>query len=150
MLKKPKTRFCRECGQAYKMGERFCSKCGKKLHSMAIGQRKTRKNWIWIWGSIVVVAFLITAMVSGMSTNKEKSVNRAHNLALIGGIVSEFDCSCGQCEKTLKNCDCPTARETQNYISKAVDKGKYSRKKIIKMVSQRYGHSRRDNDVNGG
>ena len=150
MVKKPKTRFCRGCRQAYKIGDRFCSKCGKRIHSKAIGQRKTRKNWIWIAGAAVVVAILITVVVSGMDSNKQKAVNRAHNAAQIANIASAFDCPCGQCDKTLKECSCPTARQTYSYISKAVDKGKYSRKKIIKMMSQRYGHSRRDSDVNGG
>jgi hypothetical protein len=45
-----------------------------------------------------------------------------------------------KCEKTLGNCDCPTAKEIYAYISKAVGKEKYSRKEIIEMVNQRYGH----------
>lgn len=101
---------------------------------------RKQQNWLWITGSVVAVAVLITVVVAGMSSNQQKSVNRAHNTAQIAGIAAEFDCSCGSCDKTLQNCDCPTAKDMYGYITKNVEKGKYSRLEIIRMVNDRYGY----------
>ena len=92
-------------------------------------------------GGGLVVAILTACIVSGMNANAEKkAVDRPHNIAHIKSIVAAFDCSCGDCEKTLKDCECPTAEETNRYISKLVGKEKYSRKEIVSMVNQRYGY----------
>jgi hypothetical protein len=121
--------------------ERFCSNCGKTLSKKPIQPRKSR-NLIVIAGAAFGVAILIAAIAWAVNKNNQNAVNRAHDIAQIEGIVFEFDCSCGQCDKTLKNCDCPTAKETHRYLSKAVGKEKYSRKEIIDMVNQRYGYLR--------
>jgi hypothetical protein len=86
------------------------------------------------------MAFVVTVVVSGMGTNAQKDVNRAYNTAQIASVAIEFDCSCGNCDKTLPNCDCPTAKDTYAYITKKVEKAKYSRLEVIRMVNDRYGH----------
>jgi hypothetical protein len=92
-------------------------------------------------GGGLVVAILMAGIVLGMNANAEKkAANRPHNIALIKSIVAAFDCSCGECKKTLKDCECPTAEETNRYISKLVGKEKYSRKEIASKVNQRYGY----------
>lgn len=84
-----------------------------------------------------------------MRDGRRQAINTAHNTALIANIVSAFDCSCGQCDKTLESCDCPTAVQTNEYISKAVGKGTYSRKEVIEMVNRRYGHLRDETLLEG-
>jgi cytochrome c-type biogenesis protein CcmH/NrfF len=98
------------------------------------------QNWIWVTGLTIVIALVITVMVSGMGTNGQRNVNHAHNTAQIASVAAEFDCSCGNCDKTLQNCDCPTARDTFAYITQEVEKAKYSRLEVIRMVNDRYGH----------
>lgn len=143
MVKKKTKKFCPKCGNSILAGEKYCSGCGRKIYEK--GKRREKgPNWVWIGGIVITGAILVTVVVLGIGPNKKESINRAHNTAQISSIVSEFDCSCGQCEKTLSNCDCPTAKETYAYISKAVGKEKYSHKEIIEMVKQRYGHFRGD------
>jgi cytochrome c-type biogenesis protein CcmH/NrfF len=93
---------------------------------------------------------LISVVVSGISSNKQKAVNVAHNNSQIQSVVSAFDCSCGQCDKTLANCDCPTAKDTTEYIAKLVGAEKYSPKEVISKVNERYGHLISDSGVKGG
>jgi predicted nucleic acid-binding Zn ribbon protein len=139
MAKRTKRNFCPECGTAIRGRENFCSNCGNKTSKRRIGATKSR-NWKWIAISVVAVVALITVVVAGKRSNEQKAVNVAHNTAQIGSIVSAFDCSCGQCDKTLANCDCPTAKDTIGYIGKLVGGGKYSRKEVVSMVNERYGH----------
>jgi predicted nucleic acid-binding Zn ribbon protein len=148
MAKQRKGNFCPKCGNAMRARENFCSNCGNKTSNRRGGARKTH-NWKWIAVTVVAIAALITVVVSGMSSNKQKSVNLAHNTAQIAGIVSAFDCSCGQCDKTLANCDCPTAQDTTGYISKLVGAEKYTRKEVVTMVNERYGHLIKDSEATG-
>ncbi len=148
MTNAKKRNFCPKCGHAIKTGGGFCSNCGSKTSNKRTGSRKTR-NRLWIGGIVVAVVILITVIASGITSNKQKAVIRAHNTAQMASIASAFDCSCAQCDKTLANCDCPTAEETMGYIAKAVDKEKYSRKEIIKMVNTRYGYLRSDSGPKG-
>jgi predicted nucleic acid-binding Zn ribbon protein len=149
MAKRTKRNFCPKCGTAVRTRENFCSNCGNKTSNRRGGARKTH-NWKWIAITVVALAALITVVVSGMSSNNQKSVNLAHNTAQIGSIVSAFDCSCGQCDKTLANCDCPTAKDTTEYVAQLVGEEKYSRKEIISKVNERYGHLISDSGVKGG
>ena len=149
MAKRTKKNFCSKCGNAIRARESFCSNCGNKTSNRRGGARKTH-NWKWIAITVVALAALITVVVSGMSSNNQKSVNLAHNTAQIGSVVSAFDCSCGQCDKTLANCDCPTAKDTTEYIAKLVGEEKYSRKEVISKVNERYGHLISDSVVKGG
>jgi hypothetical protein len=95
------------------------------------------------------LAFLITVVVSGMSANEQKSVKRSHKTAQITNIAAKFDCSCGQCDKTLKNCDCPTAKDTFAYIGQQLEKDIYSRLEIIRMVDDRFGFLKNKSILNG-
>jgi predicted nucleic acid-binding Zn ribbon protein len=149
MAKRIKRNFCPKCGTAVRTRENFCSNCGNKTSNKRGGARKTL-NWKWIAITVVALAALITVVVSGMNSNNQKSVNLAHNTAQIGSVVSAFDCSCGQCDKTLANCDCPTAKDTTEYIAKLVGEEKYSRKQVISKVNERYGHLISDSGVKGG
>ena len=140
MTKKKRMKFCPKCGKAIKSRGNFCSKCGSKISKRAVAGARIGQNWVWITVSVIAVAVLITVVVAGMNSNKRKVVNRTYKSSQIAGIVSAFDCSCGNCDKTLANCDCPTAKETNKYISKRVAKNKYSRREIIEMVNNKYGH----------
>jgi anti-sigma-K factor RskA len=149
MAKRTKRNFCSKCGTAVRTREKFCSNCGNKTSNRRGGARKTH-NWKWIATTVVAVAALISVVVSGISSNKQKSVNVAHNNSQIQSVVAAFDCSCGQCEKTLANCDCPTAKDTTEYIAKLVGEEKYSRKEVISKVNERYGHLISNSGVKGG
>jgi predicted nucleic acid-binding Zn ribbon protein len=149
MAKQTKRNFCPKCGTAIRARENFCSNCGNKTSNRRGGARKTH-NWKWIAITVVALAALIAVVVSGMSSNNQKTVNLAHNTAQIGSIVSAFDCSCGQCDKTLANCDCPTAKDTTEYVAKLVGEEKYSRKEVISKVNERYGHLISASGVKGG
>jgi hypothetical protein len=140
MTKKNRKKFCPKCGKVIKSREKFCSRCGNKISNGAIAGARIGQNWVWITVSVVAVAVLITVVVAGMNSNKQKAVDRTYNSPQIASIVSAFDCSCGNCDKTLADCDCPTAKETNEYISERVAKNKYSRREIIEMVNNKYGH----------
>ncbi|MBW1698958.1 MAG: cytochrome c-type biogenesis protein CcmH [Deltaproteobacteria bacterium] len=142
MGNKKKRKFCPQCGNAMRASDQYCGACGLKAAQDSGIRPKIKKNqnWIWITASVAAAAVLITIVVSGMISGKEKAIYSAHNTAQIQSIISAFDCSCGQCDKTLKDCDCPTAKEMNEYIAKAVAREKYSRKEIIRMVNDRYGH----------
>lgn len=144
-----KRNFCPKCGTVIKGSDNFCSKCGNKISNKRTGARRSL-DWKWISIAVVVVAALIAFVVSGISSNKQKSVNLSHNNAQIRSIVAAFDCSCGQCDRTLANCDCPTANDTKKYISRLIDNGKYSRKEVIQIVKKRYGHLRSGSNLQGG
>lgn len=149
MTTRKKRNFCPKCGTAIRGSDKFCSKCGNKISNKKTGASRSL-NWKWISIAVVVVAALIAFVVSGISSNKQKSVNLAHNDVQIRSIVAAFDCSCGQCDRTLANCDCPTAKDTKNYISRLIDNEKYSRKEIVQRVNKRYGHLRSNSNVKGG
>ena len=142
MAKQEKSKFCAHCGKPLKTGDRLCASCenqvSNKFHKPARSSKL--QNWIWVTGLAVVMAFAIAVMVSGMGTNGQENVNRAHNTAQIASVAAEFDCSCGKCDKTLQNCDCPTAKDTVAYITQEIEKAKYSRLEVIRMVDDRYGH----------
>lgn len=142
MAKHQKNKFCSDCGKAVSAGDHFCASCGNKISNKPNKTIKARKqqNWLWITASAVAMAFLISIVVFNLKSNEKKSVNRAHNTSQIASIASEFDCSCGSCDKVLRDCDCPTAQDTLAYISQKVGKEKYSRLEIIKMVNERFGY----------
>lgn len=142
MAKRMKKKFCPKCGDPVQTGALFCPKCGKKISSRRVPVKKSR-NPLWLAGSAAAIAaILITVVVFGMDSYKQRAVNRAHNASQIASIIGAFNCSCGQCDKTLRACDCPTAIETQSYISKLVKGENFSRKEIIERVNERYGHLR--------
>ncbi len=145
---KRKKNFCPKCGTAVRANENFCSNCGNNMSRKRAGARRT-SNWKWIALSVVVVAALITVVIAGKRSNQHKAVNVAHNNAQIQSIVSAFDCSCGQCDLALDNCDCPTAKDTIEYISTLVGDGKYSRKEVLNMVNERYGFLKSDSASKG-
>ena len=64
------------------------------------------------------------------------NIGPRHDLKLSASL---FDCNCGTCDKTLADCDCPTAIEENKYIEDAVATAQYTRKEIIEMVARRYG-----------
>lgn len=142
MAKRKKNIFCPNCGSAVRAADSFCASCGNKRSGKINRPRKDRKrpNWMWITGLVLVAAFTAGFIVAGMSGKEQPEVNRAHNTALIAAVASEFDCSCGNCDKTLQNCDCPTAKDTFAYISQKIRNGAYSRLEVIKMVNDRYGY----------
>lgn len=139
MKKQKKLNFCPKCGKGLNVHDLFCSKCGNKLSGISIGTGISR-NWKWVTVTAVAVAGLVTAVVFATSSNKSSALNRAYNPPQVVSIASAFDCSCGQCDKELIDCDCPTAKETNQYIADALIKDKYSRSQIIEMVKNRYGH----------
>lgn len=132
-------RFCPKCGTGINPGDKYCSDCGRKLNDKRLKGGKN-PNRIYIGGTVVAVLILVTVIVLLIGVNKKTSVNRAYNTAQIGSVAAAFDCSCGQCDKKLVDCDCPTAKETYAFISDAVGKSRYSRNEIIEMVNRRYGH----------
>ena len=67
-------------------------------------------------------------------------VSQIYTSPEVVSIAAAFNCSCGQCDKKLLDCDCPTARETNQYIADNLAKEKYSRRQVIEMVNNRYGH----------
>lgn len=145
MAKRKKNVYCPNCGNAVRGADAFCPACGSKISSKLNRPQKSnsRQNRIWIIGLVLVVAFIGGFVVAGMSGNKQSrpsDVNRAHDGALIASVVAEFDCSCGTCDKTLQNCDCPTAKDTYAYITRQIEKETYSRLEVIRMVNERYGH----------
>lgn len=142
MEKRKERKFCPKCGHVIRPGDQFCSTCGEKLRYEAAGKPRTNrnKNWILVAASVFIAAALIALVVSGGNWGKEKPVYSARNTAEIQSVVSVFGCSCGQCDKTLAECDCPTAREMRDYIAKAVVEGNHTRKEIIQMENDRYGH----------
>jgi hypothetical protein len=79
MAKRTKRNFCPKCGSAVKGRENFCSNCGSKVSGKRVGARKSH-NWKWIATTVVAIAALITVVVSGISSNKQKAVNVAHNI----------------------------------------------------------------------
>ena len=145
MAKRKKSVFCPNCGNAVRAADTFCSACGNKISSKLNRPQKsnTRQNWIWIIGLVLVVAFIGGFVVAGMGGNKQNrrtDINQSHDNALIASVAAEFDCSCGTCDKTLQNCDCPTAKDTYAYIAQQIEKETYSRLEVIRMVNERYGH----------
>jgi predicted amidophosphoribosyltransferase len=151
MAKQKKNRFCSSCGKSLRAADRFCSACGSKatLKSNRLLKSNIKQNWIWITGAVAVLALVITIIVSGMTLNEQKPVNFGRNNAQIASIAAEFDCSCGNCDKTLQNCDCPTAKETFEYINKQLNKEQYSRLEIIKKVNDRYGYLKNKSVLGG-
>ncbi|MBW1999682.1 MAG: cytochrome c-type biogenesis protein CcmH, partial [Deltaproteobacteria bacterium] len=142
MAKKRRNRFCPGCRELLEPSDRFCPNCGRRIPGekrRQIAQPQKGNNWKWVAITSVGVAILVVVIFSGISKNKEKRIYAAHNTAQIASIVSEFDCSCGQCDKTLATCDCPTAKDTYAYISDLVNRGKFSRKEVLQMVNRRYG-----------
>ena len=131
--------FCPKCGQALNSNNRFCSKCGNKLSDISMGGG-TGRNWKWLAVSTVAVAAVVIAVVIAKSSNKPATSGRLYNSPQVASIAAAFNCSCGQCDKKLLDCDCPTARETDQYIADALAKGKHARREIIEMVNKRYGH----------
>ncbi|MBW2064710.1 MAG: cytochrome c-type biogenesis protein CcmH [Deltaproteobacteria bacterium] len=143
MAKKRQSKFCPGCGELIEPGDKFCPQCGRRIPGEKrrhIAQQRKGTNWKWVAIVSMGVAILVVVIFSGVNKNKEKKIYAAHNTAQIASIVSQFDCSCGQCDKILATCDCPTAQDTYAYISDLVNGGKYSRKEVIQMVNRRYGH----------
>lgn len=136
---KQKINFCPKCGKALKAHDQFCSKCGNKLSNISIGAGIGR-NWKWLTISMVALVAVATAVVFARTSNRSSEVSRIFNSPEVISIAAAFNCSCGQCDKKLLDCDCPTAKETQKYITEALVKNKYTRRHIIEMVNNRYGH----------
>jgi predicted nucleic acid-binding Zn ribbon protein len=136
---KQKINFCPKCGKALKAHDQFCSKCGNKLSNISLGAGIGR-NWKWLTVSMVALAVVITAVVFAKTSNKSSAVRQIYNSPEVVSIAAAFNCSCGQCDKKLLDCDCPTANETHQYIAENLAKEKYSRRQIIEMVNNRYGH----------
>lgn len=139
MKTQKKINFCPKCGKALKATDQFCSKCGNKLSNISIGAGIGR-NWKWLTISAVAVAAVVTAVVFARTSNNSSAVSPVYNSPQVVSIAAAFNCSCGQCDKKLLDCDCPTARETNRYIADALVKNNYSRRQIIEMVNKRYGH----------
>jgi len=148
MKKQNKLNFCPRCGKALKGNGHFCPTCGNKLSTISSG-KGMGQNWKWVAVSAVAVVAIVTAVVFARSSNKQSSASRAYNSTQIASIVAAFGCSCGQCYKKLADCDCPTAKETNQYIADALAKDKYSRRQIIEMVNNRYGHLINANELKG-
>ncbi len=144
MSEKNQNRFCPHCGHSKQPQARFCPRCGRRAD-----RRGPKAVWVWIGGGALLGVLVTFFVVSGMRDRGRQAVSASHNTALIANIVSAFDCSCGQCEKTLESCDCPTAVQTNEYIAQVVDKGRYSRKEIIQMVNKRYGYLRDTTSLEG-
>jgi predicted nucleic acid-binding Zn ribbon protein len=145
MAKRKRSVFCPNCGNTVKGADTFCSACGNNISKKLNRPQKSnrRQNWVWIIGLVLVVAFIggfVAAGLSGNKQNVQSDVNRAHDTALVASVAAEFDCSCGNCDKKLQNCDCPTAKDTYFYITQQIDKETYSRLEVIRMVNDRYGH----------
>lgn len=136
---KQKINFCPKCGKALKAHDLFCSKCGNKLSNISIGAGIGR-NWKWLTVSMVALAVVVTAVVFARTSNKSSAVSQIYTSPEVVSIAAAFNCSCGQCDKKLLDCDCPTARETNQYIADNLAKEKYSRRQVIEMVNNRYGH----------
>ena len=100
----------------------------------------TGRNWKWLAVSTVAAAAVVIAVVVAKSSNKPATSGRLYNSPQVTSIAAAFNCSCGQCDKKLLDCDCPTARETDQYIADALAKGNHTRREIIEMVNKRYGH----------
>jgi hypothetical protein len=151
MAKHKKNKFCSKCGKPLKAVDRFCAVCGSKASNKfkRLMQSNKKQNWILITGTAVVSAFVIAIIVSGTTSNEKKSLTFYRNNDQIAGIAAEFDCSCGDCDKTLQNCECPTARETFEFIAGQINKDQYSRLEIIKIVDDRYGHLKNKNILDG-
>lgn len=144
MGRKKQNRFCPRCGEPVEINDNFCANCGRKITAKKHRRRDQPagkgKNWKLI--TVITVGVLIIGGVifSGVKRKKERKIYAAHNTGQIVSIVSQFDCSCGRCDKTLAECDCPTAKDTQAYIRELVNQGKYSRKEILQMVNKKYGY----------
>ncbi len=151
MAKHKKNRFCSKCGKSMRATDLFCPACGNRAShkSRKVLKSNKRQNWILITGALIGLAFVITIVVSGITSREQKPAAIDRNNALIAGIAAEFDCSCGKCEKELKICDCPTAQQTFEYIGKQINKGQYSRLEIIRNVNDRYGYLK-DKSILGG
>lgn len=139
MKHQKKINFCPKCGQALKANDQFCSKCGNKFSNISMGGR-TGRTWKWLAVSTVAVAAVVTAVVIAKSSNKPDTIGRRYYSPQVTSIAAAFNCSCGQCDKKLLDCDCPTARETNQYIADALAKGNHSRRQVLEEVNKRYGH----------
>ena len=148
MRKQKKINFCPRCGKDLKDHDQFCSKCGNKLSNISIGTGIGR-NWKWATVSMVALAAVVTAVVFARTSNRSNEVSRFYNSPEVISIAAAFNCSCGQCDKKLLDCDCPTAKETHQYIADSVVKEKYSRHQIIEMVNNRYGHLLNPKELQG-
>ena len=151
MAKHKKDKFCSKCGKPLRAADRICAACGSKASNKFKKLMKSNKkqNWILITGTAVVLAFVTTIIVSGMMSSEQNSVSFDRNNAQIASIAAEFDCSCGKCDKTLQNCDCPTAKDSFEFIARQINKEQYSRLEIIKKVNDRYGYLKNKSILDG-
>jgi predicted amidophosphoribosyltransferase len=151
MAKHRKNKFCSRCGKPLRAADRFCAACGSKASNKfkRLMQSKKKQNWILITGTGVVLAFVIIIIVTGMISSEQKLVGLDRNNGQIASIAAEFDCSCEECDKTLQNCYCPTAKETFEFIARQINKEQYSRLEIIKKVNDRYGYLKNKSILDG-
>lgn len=135
-------KVCPHCKHEIKVGDQFCSTCGREARQGAGKRTRIRKkqSWQWVIVSVLFAGVLMILYLSSTTAGNKRFAYSERSAPLVQSIVSAFDCSCGKCILALNNCECPTAQETIDYIAQAVADGKRTRKEIVRMVNDRYGH----------